>query len=153
MSLHVVVSIKYFSKGGCKTKSDKSAPKVAQFLYELICKDECFAIEINDQGREFVNKVSDNLNEMTGTREQITWAYHPQSNDLIESQNRAIKNVLEKALDEKKTLINGHVIWRVSYLQHGVSRHSSTKYSPLYLMYNREPELPVDLQLWACRFI
>ena len=85
-------------------------------------------IEINNQGREFVNKVSDNLNEMTGTREQITWAYHPQSNDLIESQNRAIKNVLEKALDEKKTLINGHIIWRVSYLQHRVSRHSSTKY-------------------------
>ena len=43
---------------------------MTQFLYELICKQECFAIHIKDQGREFVNKISNNLNEMTRIRLQ-----------------------------------------------------------------------------------
>ena len=53
---------------------------MTQFLYELICKQECFAIHIKDQRRKFVNKISNNLNEMT--RLQVISVYHPQFNGL-----------------------------------------------------------------------
>ena len=67
---HVVVCIDYFPKWSeAKPTRDKSAPTVAQFLYELICKHGCFSIQINYHGRELVNEVFDNLDEMTGTRE------------------------------------------------------------------------------------
>ena len=66
---HVIVCIDYFSKWlEAKPTRDKSAPTIAQFLYELICKQGCFAVQINDQSTEFVNKVFDNPHEMTGTR-------------------------------------------------------------------------------------
>ena len=76
---------------------DKSAPTFAQFLYELICRHGSFAIQINDQGSEFVNEVTDELHSMTGTQQRVTSAYHPQSNGLVKCQNRTIRNALVKA--------------------------------------------------------
>ena len=52
------------------------------------------------EGREFVNSVSDNLHRMTGTKQRVTSAYHPQANGLCEQQNRTVNNALIKVLDE-----------------------------------------------------
>ena len=99
---HLVVCIDYFSKWSqAKAVKDKSAPTVAKILYEIICRDVCMRIQINDQGKEFVNEVSENLYEMTGTEQRITSAYHPQSDGLCERQNRTIKDSLVKVLEEK----------------------------------------------------
>ena len=66
---YLIECVYYFSKWSeAKPIHDKSAPTVAQFLYELICRHGCFAIQINDQGREFVNEVADELHSMTGTQ-------------------------------------------------------------------------------------
>ena len=67
----------------------------------MMCRHGFFAIKINDQGREFVNKVSDELHLITGVQQRVISAYHPQSNGLIERQNRTIKNSLMKLLEEK----------------------------------------------------
>ena len=58
-------------------------------------------IQINGQGKEFVNEVSENLHEMAGTEQRITSAYHPQSNGLYKRQNHTIKDSLVKDLEEK----------------------------------------------------
>ena len=63
----LVVCIDYFSKWSeAKPLKDKKANTVSQFLYELICRHGCFSIQINDQGREFVNSVSAKLHRLTG---------------------------------------------------------------------------------------
>ena len=101
-------------------------------------------IQINDQGKEFVNEVSENLHEMTDTKQQITSAYHPQPNGLYEHQNRTIKYSLVKVLvgkpKEWPNMIDGILF------AHRVSIHYSTKYSPFFLMYNRHPILPIDIK-------
>ena len=55
-------------------------------------------IQINDQGREFVNVT-------TYTRwlelSRVTSAYHPQANGLVERQNRTVKDSLTNVLDER----------------------------------------------------
>ena len=66
---YLIVCIDYFSKWSeAKPIHDKSAPTVAQFLYELICRHDCFAVQIIDQSRKFVNEVADELHSMTGTQ-------------------------------------------------------------------------------------
>ena len=140
----MIVCIDYFSKWSeAKAVKGKSAPTVAKFLHEIIGRHGCMRIQINDQGKEFVNEVSENLREMTGTELRITSAYHPQSNGLCERQNRTIKDSLVKVLEEKPNewpnIIDGIIF------AHRVSMHYSTKYSPFFLMYNRHPILPIDI--------
>ena len=81
-------------------KPVKSVPTVARFLYKVMCQHGCFKTQINDQGKEFVNEVSDALLEFTGTDQRVTSTYHPQSNGLCERQNRKIKDSLVKVLEE-----------------------------------------------------
>ena len=82
-----LVCIDYFSKWSeTKPIHDKSPLKAAQFLYELICRQGCFAIQINDQGREFVNEVADELHSMIGSHQRVTSTYHSQGNGLVECQ-------------------------------------------------------------------
>jgi len=76
---YVVMAIDYFSKWSEAEKlKDKSARSVAEFIYKLICRHGCHKVQINDQGREFVNKVSEEVHRLTGTKQRIASAYHPQ---------------------------------------------------------------------------
>ena len=123
---HLVVSIDYFSKwSAAKTLKDKIAPTVAKFLYEIICRHGCMRIQINDQGKEFVNEVSENLHEMTGTEQRITSAYYSQSTGLCKRQNRTIKDSFVKVLEEKpkewSNIIDGILF------AHRVSMHYSSR--------------------------
>ena len=109
-----------------------------------MCRHGCFEIQINDQVREFVNEVCKQLHEFTELEHRVTSAYHPQVNALVERQNRTIKNSLVKVLEDNP-VIWPQIIEGILFA-HRVSRHSSTKYSPFMLMYNREPVLPIDVK-------
>lgn len=141
---YLVVAIDYFSKWTeAKPLKQKDASSVAEFLYELITRHSCFDIQINDQGREFVNHVSETLHELTGVKQKVTSAYHPQANGLVERQNRTIKDKLLKILENGNnwvSCINGVLF------AHRTAVHRSTGFSPFFLLYNREPKLPVDVQ-------
>ncbi|KAL5457779.1 hypothetical protein EMCRGX_G035073 [Ephydatia muelleri] len=63
---------------------DKTAIGVAEFLFHCFTRHGCCKIKITDQGREFVNKVNDELCRFTGVQCNLTSAYHPQSNGLDE---------------------------------------------------------------------
>ena len=83
-----VVLIDYFSRWSkTNPKKDKSAPTVAQFLYEVICRHRCYETQINDHGRKFVNDVNTELRKLMGVQQRVTSAYHSQPNGPIERQN------------------------------------------------------------------
>ena len=89
----MVVAVDYFSKWvEAEAIKDKSAETVADFLYKLICRHGCCEIHIKDQGREFVNRVSTTLHNLTGMKQRISSAYHPQTNGLTERNNRTIQS-------------------------------------------------------------
>ena len=85
---HLIVCIDYFTKGSeAKPVRDKTALTVAMFLYELMCCHACFEVQINNQGREFINCVYNSLHDLTSVEEHITVAYHPQSSCGEAKQN------------------------------------------------------------------
>ncbi|XP_065642920.1 uncharacterized protein LOC136074520 [Hydra vulgaris] len=64
---YAIVLIDYFSMWTeAEPLIDKTEISVALFLYKVICRHGCFQIQINDQGREFVNSVSIALHDMAG---------------------------------------------------------------------------------------
>ena len=54
---------------GSKLTKNKSAPTIAQFLYEVMCRHRCSEIQIKDQDHEFVNKVCKQLHELKGVEQ------------------------------------------------------------------------------------
>ena len=93
-------------------------------------------IQIYDQGREFVNEVSDHLHHVMGVYQIITSANHPQSKRLCERQNRTIKDSLIKVLEEKVDqwpyIIDGVLS------AHRISKHTVTEYSSFFLLHKRD---------------
>ena len=87
----------YFSKlpEACALKES-----VAKFMFEDITfrRHGCVKIQINDQGCEFVKKVSTELHRLAGVEQHVTSAYHPQANGLVERQNRTLKDSMVKSL-------------------------------------------------------
>ena len=83
--------------------------------------------------------MSDELHLLTGVQQRATSLYHTQSNGLVERQKRTITNSLVNVLEENPlkwpSIIEGVLI------VHRVCKHSSTKYFPIKLLYNREPVL------------
>ncbi|XP_047127156.2 retrovirus-related Pol polyprotein from transposon 412 [Hydra vulgaris] len=72
---YLIVLADYFRKWvEAKPLFDKTAKSVAIFLFKQICRHGCFEIQINDQDREFVNELSNELHRKTGTRQRMTSA-------------------------------------------------------------------------------
>ena len=66
------------------------------------CRYGCTKITISDQGREFVNKVSESLFERTKTEHRISTAYHPQTNGLVERYNQTLQRSLLKLVNKEQ---------------------------------------------------
>lgn len=127
----------------------KNAESVAQFLYQLICRHGFTEVQINDQDQEFVNRVYDRLHSLTGVKQQMTSAYHPQANRLTERNNWTIQNSLLKLLsdsDGDETTSNKDWPRALPGILFGLrtSQQATTGYSPFYLMYGRQPKLPLN---------
>ena len=85
---------------GSKLTKNKSAPTIAQFLYEVMCRHRCSEIQIKDQDREFANKVCKQLHELKGVEQRVTSAYYSHANGLVGRQNRTRKNSLVEVLED-----------------------------------------------------
>ena len=72
----------------------------------------------------------------------MTSAYHPQCNGLTEKQNQTIQNMLLKYLDNQEEWAD---ILDSVLFAYRTSKHASTGYSPFFLLYGRQPKLPVEL--------
>lgn len=95
----------------------------------------CTKIVISDQGREFVNRVSQDLFAITKTQHKISTAYHPQTNGLVERFNqtiqRALMKLVKKEQDDWDQYIDGILFGYRTAVQ------KSTKKSPFEVMYLR----------------
>lgn len=72
-----------------------------------------------------------------------TTAYHPKTDGQSERIIRTVKQMIKCYLKKKGKDWDKHLD-ALSYA-YNTATHSSTKYSPFYLMLGRKPKLPVDL--------
>ena len=128
----------------CKNKSSLTAAKCV--YNDFILKRLGIPARIlHDQGREFENKLFESLEGYCGLIKSRTTPYHPQTNGCVERMNETLLQML-RVLPEKRKGKWHESVDKVLFAYNS-TKHDTTGYSPYYLMFGREPILPLDLVL------
>ena len=140
---YVLVMIEHVSKWvELVALSSKSAGGIANaFLKEVLSRFGACAEVLTDQGGEFKGELQ-RLLDACGIHHRVTSAYHPETNGLTERAVQTFKRGLRKyALIHDKRDWDLELPWLL--MGYRFSRQESTKLSPYYMLYGREPVLPV----------
>lgn len=119
---------------------NKTAPEVAEKIHELKCRYSMITEIISDQGGEFNNALMTELLKTCGMKKINTSAYHPQANGMIERFNQTMKGMINKALKDGDGS-NWHNYVSSVCFSYRITKHTSTKYSPFFLLFNQHPML------------
>lgn len=121
---------------------NKEAETVAQTFFERwIVRHSAPETLVTDQGKEFCNKVLDEMCNFWQVEKRRTGSYRPQSNSSAESFNRSLRKYLLAMLDNKTTL-DWEPLLPCLMLAYNCHVHRSTKESPFFLTYMHDPRLP-----------
>ena len=126
--------------------SNKDAETVAQLLFEeIIARHGCPISITSDNGKEFCNHLVDKLTKNLNIHHIRTSPYHPQSNGKTERFNRFLKDALSKRIAENQKDWDNHL--SAILMAYRMSVHDSTEFSPFFMVYGRDPVLPMDTLL------
>ena len=123
----------------------KSADGVAKFLFNTFCQHGWPKVVQSDQGREFVNEVNTHLFKLTDVKHCMSSAYHPQTICLDERFNQMLINTLKKVVDASKEDCDDHL--PAALYAYRISKQASSKFTPFFLMYNRNPRKAVSFEM------
>ena len=97
----------------------------------------------SDQGANFEGHIIKELCSLMGTKKSRTTPYHAMGNGMTERFNRTLLSMLGTLEPNKKANWKQHVGPLVH--AYNCTRHESTGQSPYFLMFGRQPNLPIDL--------
>ena len=125
---------------------DKTAMSVAKALVKhVFLIHGAVELIVHDNGKEFINDVVANVTRLLGIQSLRTTFYRPAANSAIERAHRTINSIFAKTVSQN--LRDWCEISNYVTFAYNCSRHSSTTFSPFYLMFWREPRVGIDLLL------
>ena len=99
---------------------------------------------ITDQGRNFESELVENLCQVAGVKKPVHQPIPPTTNGQCECFNSTLLNMLGTLNPEQKKDWKSHVPAMVH--AYNCSKNAATGFSPYYLLFGREPRLPVDVE-------
>ena len=123
---------------------NQEATTVAKKLVdEMFCRFSPPEQLHSDQGRQFESDLVKEICELLQIRKTRTTPYHPQCNGMVERFNRTLLDMLSTAVGNNQADWQQHI--RKLCLAYNSSVHSSTGFTPFFLMFGRQAKLPIDL--------
>ena len=120
---------------------DKEALTVTSAIFNRwICRYGTPLEIISDQGREFNNKLSEELYKLLQLKHQTTSARHPQCNAAAEVCNKTIAKYLNSFVNE--STLDWELYMAPLMFCYNTSFHRSIKNTPYFLTFGMEPRLP-----------
>lgn len=126
------------------TTKEQKALTVAKTLGEKLFVHYGLPNRIHsDQGRDFESKLIKEMLNVLGIQKSQTYPYHPQGDPQPERFNQTLLNMLGTLNPSKKSKWSQYIPQLVHV--YNSTQNESTGYSPYFLMFGREPKLPVDV--------
>ena len=120
---------------------NKEAETVATaFFNRWICRYGVPLEIVTDQGKEFVNLLSEELWKLLGTTHTTTTAHHPQCNAQAEVANKTIAKYLSGFVDE--STLDWELYLAPLMFSYNTSFHKSIQTTPFFLTFGMLPRLP-----------
>ena len=122
---------------------DKQADTVMQLLTEkVIPRHSCPLQLVTDNGTENVNQVMKEALRELNIDHVTTSVYHPQANGKVERFHRTLHDALAKLARDNLEMWDVYLEQVLSAIRVSVSE--TTGHSPFFLLYARDPVLPLD---------
>ena len=122
---------------------NKSALTTAKYLYsDFILRFGIPSRIIHDQSGEFENRLFLALKKFSGIVKARTTPYHLQGNGAVERMNRTLLQMLRTLPENQKKRWHEKVN-KMTFV-YNTTRHDSTGFTPYFLLFGREPKLPLD---------
>ena len=125
---------------------DQTADTIAHLLVEqIVCRHGVPTELLSDRGSAFLSVLLQEVYQLLGTHKVSTTAYHPQTDGLVEWFNRTLIDMLAKTVEKNGRDWDRHLPHVL--FAYRASPQESTKESPFFLLYGRDPQLPTEAAL------
>ena len=125
---------------------DQTSLTIAELLVEKVISRHGVPAELlSDRGQAFLSRLMVDVYGLLGIRKANTTAYHPQTDGLVERFHRTLTDMLAKNVKRTGRDWDGHLPYVL--FSYRTSIQTSTRESPFYLLYGRDPRLPGDAVL------
>jgi hypothetical protein len=98
---------------------------------------------LTDRGSNFCSKLMAKILALFKTGHDRTTAYHPQTDGLVERFNATLEQMLTPYVNTPQDNWDEHLPF--VQFAYNTAVQATTGYSPFYLLYGREPVMPLDV--------
>lgn len=122
------------------------ADTIAKLLVnEIIPRHGAPRTLLSDRGSNFLSQLVSEVCKLYSIKKLNTTAYHPQTDGLVERMNSTLCQTLSMFVSKNQK--DWDVFIPAALFAFRTSPSESTGESPFYLLYGREPRLPMDVSL------
>jgi len=141
---YVVVFLDYLTKWvEAFAVPDQCAETIARLLVEeIFCRHGAPAYLLSDRGTNFLSELVQNVCKLLEIKKVNTSGYHPQTDGLVEKFNSILIGMVAKVAEQSGKDWDRHLSFLL--FAYRVSVQESTKESPFFLLYGRDPRIPSE---------
>lgn len=140
----LLVAVDYATNWCCaRAVPSATGEAIVDFIYEeLVLPFGCMNEILTDRGPNFMSTVLADYLGRLKVKHKFTSAFHPRTNAKAERTNGILKQMIRK-------YVNGEIHRWDEFVQPAlfscrVRKHRTTGFSPFFLVYGQEPQLPGD---------